>query len=402
MSTPARYFFVGSALSLGAALAGQANYAKRVLNPDFFCEGATFADLDRDGHTDAIAPPFWYAGPDFQQRHELYAPPAPFDPLKYSQTFIVFAHDFDADGWTDVLVIGFPNQQATWYQNPGDKPGPWQRHLALEPTANESPVFGDLLATGRPVLLCLHRGRVGYAAPDATAPTKPWTFHPITPPAQWQRFGHGIGFGDINGDGRNDILGRDGWWEQPASLAGDPVWQHHPAEFAGPSGGAQMYVYDVNGDGPADVISSHNAHGYGLAWFEQLRGVNGVISFRPHRILSSAPEEKINAVQFSQLHAVMLADCDGDGLLDIVTGKRWWAHGQKGDPDPNGTPVLYAFLLRRHADGTASYTPELIDEASGIGTQVFAADINADGRADLLSANKRGIFLFQSQRSTPK
>src|SRR5437764_12248096 len=112
-----------------------------------------------------------------------------------------------------------------------------------------------------------------------------------------------------------------------------------------------MCVMDVNGDGLADVVTSIDAHGYGLSWFEQARAAGGDITFREHVILSTQAEEKVGGVQFSQLHAIALADVDGDGLPDIVTGKRWWAHGPTGDADPLGIPVLTAFLLRRGGDG---------------------------------------------------
>ena len=273
----------------------------------------------------------------------------------------------------------------------------WRRHVVFLPVDNESPTFGRLLANGQPALLCTSLGRIGYATFDPKDATRPWTFHPITPPGPWQRFTHGLGFGDINGDGRNDILEKDGWWEQPASLAGDPVWKKHPFPFAAGRGAAQMLVYDVNGDGRADVICAKDAHGYGLAWFEQVRAADGAITFKEHAITSTKAEEKLGGVQFSQLHAVALADLDGDGLLDIVTGKRWWAHGPKGDAEPNAEPVIYGFLLRRHAGGV-TFEPRLIDQASGIGVQLEVADINGDGRPDIVSANKRGTFVFLSEK----
>jgi hypothetical protein len=101
-------------------------------------------------------------------------------------------------------------------------------------------------------------------------------------------------------------------------------------------------------------------------------------------------------VQFSQVHAVTLADVDGDSLQDIVAGKRWWAHGPKGDPEPNADPVLYAFLLRRGAGGAVSFEPKLIDDASGVGVQLVAADVNGDRRPDFIVGNKRGTFVFLS------
>lgn len=374
-----------------------ASYRKLQLSDQFLCEGSAFGDFNRDGKMDLVAGPYWYAGPDFKQRHEIY-PASTYDPLKYSENFFAFPYDFNGDGWTDILVLGFPGVDASWYENPGDKGTAWRRKVVMLPVDNESPTFGDVLGTKQPVLLCTSLGRIGYASFDPKDPGRPWTFHPISVPGPWQRFTHGIGFGDVNGDGRNDILEKDGWWEQPASLTGDPVWKKHAFAFAPGKGSSQMYVYDVNGDGKGDVITAKDPHGYGLSWFEQTRGADGAIGFKEHVITSTKPDEKIAGVQFSQLHAVALADMDGDGQLDIVTGKRWWAHGPKGDADPNGTPVLYTFLLRRAADGTTRYEPKQIDDASGIGVQLVVQDINGDGRPDIASANKRGTFVFLSEK----
>ncbi len=383
-------------LLLLPALAGDvAAYRKVPLSDQFFSEGATFGDLNRDGHPDAIAGPYWYEGPDFQVRHEIY-PALPFDPLKYSDNFFVFVHDFNVDGWDDLLVLGFPGVDASWFENPGAKGGMWRRHVAFLPIDNESPTFGQLFAKGPPVIICMSGGRLGYATWDPKEPTRVWTFHAISGPMGWERYAHGLGFGDINGDGRNDILEKDAWWEQPASLTGEPVWKRHAFPFSA-KGGAQMHVFDVNGDGLPDVITSKQAHGYGLSWFEQVRAADGEISFTEHVILGETPAGQLHGVQFAQLHAVALADCDGDGLPDIITGKRWWAHGPTGDVDATAAPLLCIFTLRRGPNQTATFEPHVIDDTTGVGTQLVAGDVNGDGLPDFIVGNKRGTAVLLSQ-----
>jgi hypothetical protein len=387
--------------AMRAAPAPLAPYTKLALEPAFLCEGATFGDLNRDGQLDAISGPYWWAGPDFKSRHAIY-PALPFDPLRYSDNFFSFVHDFNNDGWNDVLVLGFPGVDASWFANPGAKGGMWRRHVVFLPVDNESPTFGRLLGDNQPpVLVCMSRGRIGYATFNPKDPVLPWTFRAISPPGNWGRFTHGLGFGDVNGDGRHDILEKDGWWEQPASLAGDPVWKQHKFPFVGKDrGGAQMYVYDVNGDGKNDVITALNAHGYGLSWFEQIAAADGSLTFEEHPITSNKENEHLAGVQFGQPHAIALIDFDGDGLLDILTGKRWWAHGPTGDVAPNAPPVLYAFLLRRDASGAARYEPHLLDDTTGVGTQIVAADANGDGQPDVIVGNKRGTAVLLSQRRT--
>ena len=154
-----------------------------------------------------------------------------------------------------------------------------------------------------------------------------------------------------------------------------------------------MYVYDVNGDGRNDVITSYDAHGYGLGWFEQ-KADGGFIE---HKIMGSTPEENKQGVKFSQLHAMRLVDIDGDGVMDLVTGKRRWAHGPSTDAEPGAAPVLYWFQLRRDGKGGAEFIPHLIDDDSGVGTQVTTGDLNKDGKPDVIVANKKGVFVFTQQ-----
>jgi hypothetical protein len=157
-----------------------------------------------------------------------------------------------------------------------------------------------------------------------------------------------------------------------------------------------MYAYDVNGDGRNDVITSLAAHGFGLAWYEQ----QGDGSFQQHLIMGQKPEENAYGVKFSELHAIDLVDMNGDGIKDIVTGKRFWSHGRIGDPDRNDEAVLDWFELKREGR-TVAWIPHRIDNNSGVGTQVVAGDINGDGRPDVVVGNKKGVFVFLQEAAAP-
>jgi hypothetical protein len=160
-----------------------------------------------------------------------------------------------------------------------------------------------------------------------------------------------------------------------------------------------MYAYDVNGDGLNDIITSLSAHEYGLAWYEQYRE-GGEIKFREHVLMNKDPKDNAYGVKFSEVHAIALADMDGDGLLDIVTGKRFWSHGRTGDPDRNDAAVLYWFRLVRGANRSVEFVPYLIDDASGVGTQIVATDVNGDSLPDIVVGNKRGTFVHLHEKKT--
>ncbi len=377
--------------SLASPSCAAPSFEKLKVDGSFYAEGAAIADFDGDGKMDLAAGPRVFAGPDFK-KNRVYRSPHAFDRLSYSNNFLTYTDDFNRDGRPDILVVGWPGKEAFWYENPGAAPsGDWPQHLVHFNVDTESPGFADVDGDGAAELICGSGARLGFARRNLKDPKAPWTFHAVTPPGKWQRYTHGIGLGDINGDGRPDILEANGWWEQPASLAGDPVWKFHAQSFG--SGGAQMYAYDVNGDTLADVVTSIAAHGYGVSWFEQGKGTDGSRTWTEHAITSRDGSTKLAEVQFSQPHAMMLVDLDGDGLKDVLTGKRFWAHGDKGDPEPNAPAVLYAFKLARSGGGVA-FTPHLIDNDSGVGCQFPVADMNGDGKPDVAVANKKGVFVF--------
>jgi hypothetical protein len=214
--------------------------------------------------------------------------------------------------------------------------------------------------------------------------------------------------GDINGDGRPDVVQAFGWWEHPAQDDGKP-WAYHPTAFGRwgrvNPGGAEIGIYDVNGDGLNDVVTGLEAHGFGLAWFEQKRDASGTISFTEHMVMDDFSTENAGGVTFSELHGSTSADIDGDGIPDYIVGKLYWSHEDSyTDPDPYGEPVLYYYRTVRNpkAPGGAELVPELIHNRSGVGSTVAAVDVNGDGAVDILTSTDRGTFVFLNRFGAKK
>ena len=343
-------------------------FMTRTLAMDNVAEGADVGDIDGDGVLDLVAGPRWYKGPDFALGGTVIANPPTFTRDQYSTFFLTFVDDVNGDGRPDVIAVGdagggngtgTPN--AFWYQNPGatNLAQPWTKTAIYSGlVANESPGYVNLLGYAKKELVFMTDQRLGYARPAATA-TAPWTFTAVTGTGFGTPYVHGLGAGDIDGDGLIDLVERTGWWRQTSGA----TWESHTYDFgtgltgtrSSNWGGAQMQVYDVDGDGDADVVTSLAAHRYGLSWFEHT-GTGAATTFTPHAILPSAAETG----NFSQLHALVAADVNGDGLTDVVAGKRYYAHpSSNADPGTTDPPVLYWFELTR-SGGTATFVPHLI------------------------------------------
>ncbi len=387
-----------------AADASAITWKKTVLSTKFVSEGVGIADVNKDGKMDVMTGEVWFEAPDWKP-HRIRPGKDDFtegDKNVYSESFCCWPEDLNGDGWVDLIVIPFPGKAVHWYENPKGQDSLWKEHEIWHSACNETPQYADLFGTGKRVLIMGwqpmgkdNEGQMAWFAPGKD-PTQKWEMHPISEASQEGkpvpgtfRFSHGLGIGDVNGDGKADVICTGGWWEQPAKDDGKP-WKFHPANL-GPDC-ADMFAYDLDGDGKADVVSS-SAHNFGIWWHQQKPGKDGNPEFL---------RQDLFAKLVSQTHAMHCVDINGDGLKDLVTGKRWWAHGNKGDADPTAPAKLYWFEAKKGSDGIITFTPHEIDDDSGVGTQFVVADVNGDKLPDIVVANKKGVFLIEQVRAKGK
>lgn len=376
------------------------NFRMQKLDDFSYAWDAAVADINRDGHADIVAGPYYYLGPTFEHRREIYVAATYSPGTQYAPNMITYAHDFTGDGWPDVLAT--EGRQMVLYVNPQGQPRRWARHLVIPGNSSEFTLLEDLDADGMPEVLLVQGGRVVFAKVDPQSPTTPWPVFFVSDPGQSAL--HSFGAGDISGDGRLDIVQVKGWWEQPAGGLTSAAWRFHPHQFDNPNhqaetpeGGGEMAVVDVNGDGLADIISSINAHGWGLAWYEQRRaGVD--ITFVGHLIMGDFTHKNPGDLTVSQLHAgVVAADVDHDGVIDFFTGKKQWAHLDSNlDPDPAGAPylLLYRGVRDASASGGVRFEPEVIHNRSGVGSSLTVTDLDGNGVLDVVTSTVRGTFVF--------
>ena len=358
-------------------------------------------DFNHDGVLDVTVGNRYYLGPKFEESHEFYLG-QPYNPAKeYAPAMVNYAADYTGDGWDDILVV--ESRPPVLYVNPRGENRRWTRHAISPPVISESIAFKDIDGDGTANPIFAGGGVVQWIAPDKANPTAPWKVYAVSTPGPPGMSIHGVGAGDVNGDGKLDIIVPHGWFEQPADSPTHVPWKFHQAAFgrAGNAGG-DFEVYDVNGDGTPDIVTSLAAHGFGLAWYEQKKGANGADStWTEHMIMGDFSAKNPGNVTFSELHALTVADIDGDGIKDIITGKRHWAHEESyTDPDPMASGVVYWFRTIRDpkAPGGARFEPELVHNRSGVGSMVQTADLNKDGAPDIMVGTNTGGWIFWNQR----
>lgn len=373
-------------------------FERQQLSDGYFSEGANAGDLNGDGQSDVVYGPYWFEGPGFSVKHELYEP-KPQNREGYADNFFNWVYDFNGDGLGDVFVVGFPGTPAYVYENPGkaghDKP--WPKHQVFDWVSNESPHFTQLTGDEKPELVCTRDGFFGFVTVNWDKPFETWKFHPISERITTPKFGHGLGVGDVNGDGLLDVIHAGGWFQQPAEQTETSRWMQHEAKLSTSYGGAEMYAYDVDGDGDSDIITSEAAHDFGLSWYEQTQE-NGQPAFKQHIIMGSHPSENKYGVLFSELHSLNLADVDGDGLKDIITGKTYYSH-HKQSPLWDAGAVVYWFKLVRGKEGV-DFIPYQADGEAGIGRQVSLADLNKDGLVDIIVGGMVGAHVLIHKKTT--
>lgn len=378
-----------------------------------FSECCSVADFDGDGDIDIAAGRNWYEAPEWRKHVDFRDGARTNGPETDNNS--EFIMDVNFDGRPDIVSSGWMRDKgALWHENPGPekiKSGVrWKAYRIHTAKSMEGVVHGDIDGDGDEDILCNHW---------ALEPGQGMTWIEHTRQAPWfvehiigtQGEGHGNGLGDINMDGRTDIITPNGWWQCPPRPADDAWTFHDDYRFEkiyadGPGSGAAshpMLVHDINADGLNDIIvgSSHN---YGLAWLEQKNPRDGKRVFEQHWI----------ETEYGQFHTMALGDLDGDGRPDLLTGKRLFAHHGRdvscyeplfvfwyGFGDGRPARHIMAFnSLQDFSDDLTRRNPAP-NFVPAVGMKVHIADIDADGKNDAVICGKGGLYVFYRRGQTP-
>lgn len=359
-----------------------------MLSPSYYGEGGTICDIDADGNMDIVAGPLIYFGPDFRSpvfiRQSL-----PLQPLAESEFGTVFDHDVDSDGHLDLIVVGGRNTRPLWFRNPGKnqcRSGNWEQYTIAEPMENDAATFADFTGDGKPELVFVLNNRFGYAEIPRN-PTMSWPFTPVSSELSEAQLVAGIGIGDLNHDGRADLISNNAWWEQPANPSAID-WMKHQVWF-GLRGNVPICTADMDRDGRVDIVSPLSVNDWGSAVFK-----NGSSATIPRWIrfnIESANQKSKGWLGVTSMRAMQIVDVDRDGRPDVVTGHRFLEKTTSGEKN---RPVLLAWFQNVKTKEGLGFIPHVITTATGTGKQIAVRDINNDGRVDVLSVSKLGIFIL--------
>jgi hypothetical protein len=338
-------------------------------------EPAAFADVNRDGKPDIISGENWYAAPAWTKHH--------FRSLLFTNNYIDdfsdLPLDVNGDGYPDIVSCGWFSKSLWWNENPGKTAATaqWKSHEIQSGFNVEFCFAVDILNNGKKREILPQFGNADAPLSWYEIVNGAFVRHIVST----KSYGHGVGAGDVNKDGRNDILTSKGWLEAPADPRSSD-WTFHADWDLGQTG--FIYVLDVNGDGRMDIVTSM-AHDYGIFWLEQT--ADG--KWKKHVIDDS----------WSQAHAVTMTDLNGDGRPDFLTGKRFMAHNGKdpGEREPLG--VYWYEYLPPDDKGNVEWVKHTVDYSTrtGGGMQISVADFDGDGDPDFVVGGKSGLFLFENQ-----
>jgi len=411
-------------------------------------ESCAIADYNKDGAPDVSSGRRWYEGPNFTVEHifrgghddlpRLGTDGAEID-TGVSDDWADAPWDVNGDGYADIINIANcdvaadknPNPQplpqapgtAFWYENPQVHTGDpmWTAHSLHGDVRHEQKGLVDVNGDGKPELFgackgCTPNNTKGYyQLTDWGTPTNGWDYQPVVLGVDFPFGGtgwmHGLGFGDVDGDTKPDLITRNGVFVQPADVTG--TWAHTDVQLwdgaqGGERGGAHMYSADFDGDGDMDIFSARGAHHWGLSWYEQTTAMTFVEhSFMGDPQAAANPDN--DGILFSEPHAAQVADMDGDGVMDVITGKMRFAHPiPYNDPDPLGTCAeggdgcnyLVVFKGIRDTPGTSGafhFDLRLVDQESGVGRTLSVGHANEDAIPDICIASKIGLYVYLGQ-----
>ncbi|MCL2527372.1 MAG: VCBS repeat-containing protein [Defluviitaleaceae bacterium] len=348
------------------------DFTKTCIDASNKCEACSVFDVNNDGILDIVCGEYWYQGPDFIKKHKICDITYQHE---YVWDFCNYPMDVNKNGYLDIITGSWWGGGLFYRENPGNG-GEWETKKICDLSNVETIRLYDIDGDGEMEIF-------------PNCPGEPVFFIKLEPGGGHKKYvvseknaGHGLGVGDIDGDGKLEIITPGGIYHMPPGgpLAG--LWGYSP-EFDLGSTSVPILVHDVNKDGVNDLIFGAG-HDYGLFWLQQKKDPDGSRTWEKH-VIDAA---------WSQYHDLQLADINNDGELELVTGKRYKAHNGNDPGDAREVFICcYTFVDNKMYRHIIEYgDPE--KGASGVGIYFWMRDMTGNNKLDIIAPGKEGLYLF--------
>ena len=304
-----------------------------------------------------------------QAQTPTFAPVVPYSTGSNSLPVSIAVADVNGDGKPDLLTANSTNISSTAGVLLGNGTGTFQAVVPYSTGTNSGPIsiaVADVSGDGKPDLLTANSstGTAGVLLGNGNGTFQAVVSYSTGPSSN----PYSIAVADVNGDGKPDLLtanaisngGTAGVLLGNGNGTFQPVVSYFTGTFSLP---ISIAVADVNGDGKPDLLTANSTNNTSTAGV--LLG-NGNGTFQAIVLYSTGPVG-------SAPESIAVADVNGDGKPDLLTA--------------NSSTSNSAGVLLGNGNGT--FQP-VVSYSTGTGSfpiSIAVADVNGDGKPDLLTAN---------------